>query len=116
MPYRYGHYGVGIVLAVILLGFWPSYFLQVAAPIPLAFHVHAFTATSWVLLLIVQSIAIHRRSNALHRTMGKASFALFPLLIFGFVMIVNYSAQNYAAAESDFALALGPAFGIGMIS
>lgn len=114
MPYKYGHYWVGFVLAMILLGFWPSYFLQVAAPIPPAFHVHAFTATSWVLLLIVQSVAIHRRNNALHRTMGKASFVLFPLLILGFVMIVNLSASRYAAEESGFAIMLGPSFGIGM--
>lgn len=114
MPYRYGHFFVGFVLLVILTGFWASYFAPIRSPMPLAFHVHAVTASTWLLLLIAQSVAIHRRMNALHRVMGKASFALFPLLILGFAMIINVSADRYAARESDFIAHLGPSFGIGM--
>ncbi len=113
MPYRHGHYFVGFVLVVILTGFWASYFAPIGN-VPLAFHVHAFTATSWLLLLIAQSLAIHRRANALHRRMGLASFALFPLLILGFTMIINVSAARYAAREGAGIALLGPAFGIGM--
>ena len=113
MPYRYGHYFVGFVLFTIMLGFWPSYWASIAN-VPLAFHVHAISSTVWLLLLIVQSVAIHRRANAFHKQMGQASFVLFPFLILGFVMIINVSAQRYAAAESEFILHNGPAFGIGM--
>lgn len=113
MPYRHGHYYVGFVLLVILAGFWASYFAPIGM-VPLAFHVHAMTASAWLLLLIVQSVAINRRANALHKVMGKASFALFPLLILGFTMIINVSAARYAARESAFILVLGGAFGIGM--
>jgi hypothetical protein len=49
-----------------------------------------------------------------HKLMGKASFALFPLLIAGFVMIVNFSAHRFASHDNPFIAALGPAFGIGM--
>ena len=69
MPYKHGHYFVGAVLIVILGGFWASYFAPIGA-VPLAFHVHAFTAMSWLLLLIVQHVSIHRRSNAFHKQMG----------------------------------------------
>lgn len=113
MPYRYGHYFVGFVLLVTVMGFWASYFTQIGN-VPTAFHVHAFSATSWLLLLIVQSVAIHQRYNAFHKLMGKASFAFFPLLIVGFVMIINVSANRFAAQESEFIALLGPAFGIGM--
>lgn len=114
MPYRYGHYFVGFVLLVILTGFWASYFAPIASPMPLGFHVHAITASTWLLLLIAQSLVIHRRHRALHRTMGLASFALFPLLILGFAMIINVTADRYAAKESEFIAYLGPSFGIGM--
>jgi hypothetical protein len=114
MPYRHAHFYVGFVLLVIVTGFWASYFAPLLSPMPLAFHVHAVTASSWLLLLIAQSVVIHRRMNALHRTMGLASFALFPLLILGFAMIINVSADRYAAKESDFIAYLGPSFGIGM--
>ncbi len=114
MPYRHAHFFVGFVLLVILTGFWASYFAPIRSPMPLAFHVHAVTASSWLLLLLAQSVVIHRRMNALHKTMGLASFALFPLLILGFAMIINVSAERYAAQESPFIAYLGPSFGIGM--
>lgn len=113
MPYKYGHYGVGLVLLVTILGFWTSYFVAFTH-VPFAFHMHGVTATTWLLLLIAQSLAAHTKNIALHRTMGKASFLLFPLLIVGFVAIINLSAARYADAEGAFIAELGPAFGIGM--
>ena len=113
MPYRYGHYFVGMVLLTILAGFWASYWSPIAN-VPLAFHIHALSSSSWLLFLIVQSVAIHRRANAFHRQMGRASFALFPFLILGFMMIIDVSAQRYAAGESEFIVHNGPSFGIGM--
>ena len=113
MPYKYGHYFVGAVLTVILGGFWASYFAPIGH-VPLAFHVHAFGAISWLLLLIVQHVSIHQRSNAFHKQMGKASFVLFPLLILSFTMIIDVSAQRYAAQEQAFIMHNGPSFGIGM--
>ena len=113
MPYKYGHYFVGFVLLVVLSGFWASYF-SLIGEVPLAFHVHAMTATGWLLLIIAQSVAIHARKNAIHKLVGRASFVMFPLLIAGFVMIINVSAARYASQESPFITLLGPAFGIGM--
>ena len=82
MPYRYAHYFVGFVLLVILSGFWASYWSAISN-VPVAFHFHAISSSTWLLLLIVQSIAIYRRSNAFHKQMGQASCVLFPLLILG---------------------------------
>lgn len=113
MPYRHGHYFVGFVLLVILVGFWASYWSAIGN-VPLAFHVHAISSTSWLLLLIVQSVAIHRRLNGFHKQMGLASFALFPFLILGFMMIIDVSAQRFASADNAFILHNGPSFGIGM--
>jgi drug/metabolite transporter (DMT)-like permease len=70
---------------------------------------------TWLALLIVQHVTIQRRANGFHRQMGRASFALFPFLILGFMMIINVTAGRYVAAEpGDGILFLGPAFGIGM--
>jgi len=113
MPYRYGHYFVGFVLLVILGGFWASYWSTIGN-VPSAFHFHAISSSSWLLLLIVQSVAIHRRWNAFHKQMGLASFALFPFLILGFMMIIDVSAQRFAGAENPFIMHNGPSFGIGM--
>ncbi|MFL0355110.1 hypothetical protein ACI5KX_01420 [Erythrobacter sp. GH1-10] len=114
MPYRHAHYFVGVVLLVIVGGFWASYFSQVGGAMPLAFHVHAISSMTWLALLIAQHVTIQRRGNALHKQMGKASFVLFPFLILGFVMIINVSAARFAAQESPFIVYAGPSFGIGM--
>jgi hypothetical protein len=114
MPYRYGHFYVGFVLLVIMVGFWASYFAPIRTGLPLAFHVHAVTAMAWLGFLIVQSVAIHRRMNALHRQIGLASFALFPLLIVGLTMIINLSANRYASNVSPFIAFAGPSFAVGM--
>lgn len=114
MPYRHGHYYVGFTLLVTLAGFWASYFTLKGA-MPLAFHVHAITALAWLAFLVVQSVAIHRRHNALHKTLGQASFLLFPLLMVGFVAIINLSASRYVAAESEVIMVAGPSFGVGML-
>lgn len=113
MPYRLAPYFVGFVLLVILAGFWASYF-GASDPIPLAFHVHAISSMTWLALLIVQQVAVQRRAMELHRILGKASFVLFPFLIFGFVMIINLTASHYASGEGAVTMVLGPAFGIGM--
>lgn len=112
MPYRHAPYLVGGVLLTVLLGFWGSYWAPIGK-VPVAFHVHAMTSSIWLILLIVQQVAIQRRRNDLHRQLGLASFVLFPLLIAGFMMIVDVSAQSYAAAGSAFAIHNTPAFGIG---
>ncbi|WP_156255854.1 hypothetical protein [Sandarakinorhabdus oryzae] len=114
MPYRQAHWYVGLVLAVILAGFWASYWSPIRA-VPLAFHVHALSSCTWLTLLIVQSVAIHRRSNALHKQLGLASLALFPVMILGFMMIIDVSARHFAAAKNPFSVYLGPSFGIGML-
>ena len=113
MPYRHAHYFVGFVLLIILGGFWASYWSAIGE-VPFAFHMHAISSSTWLLLLIVQSISIHRRENAFHKQMGLASFALFPFLILGFMMIIDVSANRFASAENEFILHNGPSFGLGM--
>lgn len=114
MPYSHAQYFVGFVLAVIIVGFWDSYFVPIAE-VPTAFHVHAFTAIAWVALLLFQDWAIRSRRRGLHKIGGMLSLFLFPFLIVGFVMIINVSAAAYAANESPTARFLAPSFGLSML-
>ena len=114
MPYRFARYFVGLTLIVIIIGFWESYFVPVAE-VPRAFHVHAFTALSWVSLLLFQDWAIRSRRTGLHKIGGTLSLFLFPFLIVGFVMIINVSAASYIANESAKARFLTPSFGLSML-
>lgn len=113
MPYPYARWFVGFTLLTIVVGFWTSYFAPIRE-VPTAFHVHAFTATAWVILLLVQDWSIRQRRRVLHRVGGILSLCLFPFLIVGFVMIINVSAAEYVAAESPVSVFLGPSFALSM--
>ena len=114
MPYPYAGYYTGFVLLVIVVGFWNSYFTPIAE-VPTAFHVHAFTAIAWVLLLLVQNWTIRNRQRGLHRIGGIASLFLFPFLIVGFVMIINVTAASFAGSDDPVARFLGPSFALSML-
>ena len=113
MPYRHAKYFVGFTLLILVIGFWESYFVRIAE-VPAAFHVHAFTATTWVVLLLFQDWSIRNRRRNAHKIGGIFSLLLFPFLIVGFVMIINVSAAAYLADENPVARFLGPSFGMAM--
>ena len=50
MPYPRAHYAVLVVIGVIALGFWPSYF-SVWGSVPWQFHAHGVAASVWVLMV-----------------------------------------------------------------
>ena len=114
MPYRHAKYFVGFTLVVIVIGFWDSYFVPIAE-VPTAFHVHAFTAITWVVLLLFQNWSIRSHHRKLHKLGGMLSLFLFPFLIVGFVMIINVSAAGYVANENPIARFFGPSFGLSMM-
>jgi hypothetical protein len=109
MPYpRASYYMLGVI-AVILIGFWPSYFADAPAA-PWQFHAHGIAASLWVLMVTVQSWTAQRKTQlALHRAVGMASVFLFPFLIAGLAAIIDRQAENYIAGEPLHQL-YGPGF------
>ena len=47
MPYRHAPYYVLVCIAVIVAGFWPSYFAKWGT-VPWQFHAHGVAASIWV--------------------------------------------------------------------
>ena len=75
-------------LLLALIAFWPSYLSRPAASSGYT-HLHAVTATAWMLLLIVQSWAIGSHRVALHRTSGKASYVLAPVIVASVLLLAH---------------------------
>lgn len=113
LPYKSAYYWVLLILVVTALGFWPTFFSNVESA-PLAFHIHGMTATAWIVLVGFQSWTIHHNKANWHRTIGKTSLVLFPLLAAGFIMIINVSAQGYLDVEDVYYQQLGPSFAWGL--
>lgn len=89
MEKSYKHLGYFLLLMtpLIFLAFYKPYISKIPdfeANYDKLIHVHAFFASVWVLMLIVQPFLIINKKMAWHRLLGKASYVIFPLLILSF--------------------------------
>lgn len=78
MPYRNAHRWLLGLFPLIAIAFWPGYWGQLSAA-PFALHAHGITATTWLILLTVQSWTISLKKFAWHRVSGMATFVVLPL-------------------------------------
>jgi len=113
MPYKNAPYYVLVCIAVIIAGFWPSYFAK-WGEVPWQFHAHGVAASIWVLMVLFQSIAVHKEQLPLHRAVGKSSLLLFPFLIGGLAAIIDLTAKGFVAADSPVRVDLGGQYLIGL--
>jgi hypothetical protein len=97
-----GYYFIGL-FALVIFGFWPSYFAKFVngkADFTFYFHFHAAMVTLWIFMLIVQPLLIRKKKLALHRLIGKLSYFLFPLIFISVILLVH-SRHNIAEKELD---------------
>ena len=113
MPYRHAHYYVLVVIAVIVAGFWPSYF-AVWGTVPWQFHAHGVAASVWVAMVAAQSWTVHHGRLPLHRAVGKSSLLLFPFLIAGLAAIIDLTAKGYVAGDNPARTMFGGSFLVGL--
>jgi len=113
MPYPRAHYYVLVVIAVIVAGFWPSYF-GVWGSVPWQFHAHGVAASLWVATVAAQSWTAHHKRLPLHRAVGKSSLLLFPFLIAGLAAIIDVTAKGFVAGDGPVRTMFGGSFLIGL--
>ena len=114
MPYRHAHYYVLLCMAVIVTGFWPSYFLPFAT-VPWQFHAHGVAASIWVMMVFAQSWTAHHKQIPLHRAIGKSSLLLFPFLIGGLAAIIHVTGTRYVTGDGPVNAMFGGAFLVGLL-
>ena len=113
MPYPRAHYYVLVVIAVIVAGFWPSYFAA-SDSVPWQAHAHGIAASIWVTMVAAQSWTAHHGPLPLHRAVGKSSLFLFPFLIGGLCAIIDLTAKGFVAGDGPSRTLFGGSFLIGM--
>src|SRR6476661_2795812 len=89
-----------LLLAFAIAGFWPSYFA--ARPFEADFfhvHFHGVLMFAWFTLLIVQASLIRGGQRAWHRSLGKVSYALVPLIVLSTVLLSHRRAHEAPASE-----------------
>jgi len=113
MPYPRAPYYVLVVMAVIIAGFWPSYFAKWGS-VPWQFHAHGVAASIWVTMVFAQSWTAHHKQFLIHHAVGRTSLFLFPFLIGGLAAIIDLTAKGYVAANDPVRIMFGGQFLIGL--
>jgi heme/copper-type cytochrome/quinol oxidase subunit 3 len=100
--------GVAIAAAVVVFaGFAPTYYLKsftataqyptgatVSSSLPLLIHIHAIVATTWLVLLLVQTTLVAAGRTDLHRRLGVTAAVIAPLLVVLGVMTAIRGARD----------------------
>ena len=66
---------------MVLWGFWTTYYSNPLQFSDLLVHVHGFSMTLWCAMLVTQAALIRTGKRSLHRTIGKTSYVLAPLIV-----------------------------------
>ena len=93
MPYRRAHWFLLITLAVIVAGFWPSFFARLGAG-DFAHTLHGVTATLWVCVLALQSWLIAHHHRQWHRRVAIGALVLLPILVGSGLQMVRVMLDN----------------------
>jgi len=98
----YAPWGVGVLLALAVVAFYPGYLARLDEPLDPYTHAHALAMTAWMLLLIVQPVLVDRGHRTLHRALGTGSILLVGVLVAAGMLLAHqrFSAKPEAEFEA----------------
>jgi hypothetical protein len=97
-------YWLLIFIPLAAVAFYPTYFGVWSLSADNVIHTHTFFMILWLAMLIVQPIMIKKKQFRVHRTIGKISFVLVPLiLVSAFFMIRLGYRMNVSLLDSQVA-------------
>lgn len=105
-----GFYFIGL-LFISFLGFWKSYFSKFfdgSLDYSFYFHFHAVMMLLWTAMLITQPILIRKKKLVMHKLIGKASYAVMPLLLISVLLVLNAGLKAAPTEETTFTAILFP--------
>ncbi len=96
---------VASLAAALLIGavgaFWPRYLAERFASIDRYTHAHAAIGVSWLLLLLLQTTAIHTGRRPLHRIFGRLGVLLALAFVASGVLLAHYRFARMNAATFE---------------
>lgn len=89
MQQRAVFYFLGL-LALAAAGFWPSYLGAPRFEGDWHVHFHGVAMFAWMGLLIAQAWLVRARRLSVHRTLGRVSYGLVPLVVLSTLLLAHY--------------------------
>src|SRR5579859_2738988 len=96
-----------VMLATVVIGFWPSYFSHGMVEAPLRsslVHMHGAVFSLWIVLLLVQVGLVVAGNIKLHRTLGLAGFGLAVLMVIVGTLVATAQLRRNLAAHKTLAV------------
>lgn len=78
-----------LLLVVIFIAFWETYFSQLFLSIDSYIHFHAVTMLLWMVMLISQAYLIRYKRFTLHQALGKLSYVLVPFIVLSLLLLAH---------------------------
>jgi hypothetical protein len=98
-------FGMILMFVIVHIGFHATYIKEfpVFQQYNWLHHIHGALMGSWVMLLLVQPILIHRKKFTTHRFLGKLSYAVAPCMIVSMVFVArnNYETGILKKSAAD---------------
>lgn len=93
----YNNLGYWFLIFILLafVGFYKTYFSVLLNPHPSVVHLHFACMALWMGLIIVQPLLIKYKKFSVHRTLGKLSYLVVPLVLITSAMMSKHSYFAY---------------------
>lgn len=88
--FRYSVFFFALIPLFAVWGFWVTYFTRPVETLVRLDHVHGIAMFGWCLMLIVQAALIRSHRRPIHRTVGRLSYVLAPLIVISTIMLANF--------------------------
>jgi hypothetical protein len=98
---------------IFVAGFWIPYFSEIPhfdSSVTIPVHLHALLLFGWIVLLMIQPLAIRRGARNLHRKLGRISYVLMPLIVVSAVAMVHKEYHEHLANSMGSGAALAAEF------
>lgn len=90
-----------LLVPLIAVGFWPSYFARALDEPQWRIHAHGALMFSWVALLLAQAFLVRANRRPLHRRLGRVSFVLVPLIVLSSLSVAHWRFNHPANDPFD---------------
>lgn len=90
-------FGMVLLFIALQVGFHPTYiqYFPTFEKFTWLHHVHGALMASWIILLVVQPMLIHKGKFAAHRFIGKLSYVTAPLMIVSMFLVLRLSYRKH---------------------
>ena len=84
-----------LLIPLVAIGFYPTYFAVFLEPASPIIHVHFTLMAVWIVILMVQPFLFKYKKLSVHRAVGKFTYVLVPVLLASAFLVIRFSYYRF---------------------